>query len=136
MKTCSHCGAAKAEHDFYAQPKAASGLMSKCKECHKAAVKLRARTNPAVQAYDRERYKLPHRKEFGAFNARRWRKNNPERYKAQTALNNAVRDKRIFKQPCVECGTTENLHAHHHDYSKPLDVTWYCALHHHRHHHE
>lgn len=28
------------------------------------------------------------------------------------------------------CGTTEHVVAHHHDYSKPLDVTWLCEQHH------
>ena len=38
-------------------------------------------------------------------------------------------------QPCVECGSTVNVVAHHNDYSKPLDVVWMCwscHLQHHR----
>ena len=32
------------------------------------------------------------------------------------------------------CGTTTNIHAHHDDYSKPLDVRWLCNFHHGKHH--
>jgi hypothetical protein len=34
----------------------------------------------------------------------------------------------------VGCARTE-LHAHHHDYSKPCDVIWLCRLHHEAAHH-
>lgn len=108
--------------------------MSKCKECHKAAVRLRARTNPYVQEYDRARAKLPHRLANNSRISKRWRQENPDGYRAHTAVNNAVRDGRLLKEPCKICGTMKNLHAHHHDYKKPLEVEWLCALHHHRHH--
>jgi hypothetical protein len=55
-----------------------------------------------------------------------WRKKRPDAYRAHSALNNAVRDHRLEKEPCYFCGTPE-VHAHHHDYSKPLDVTWLCV---------
>ena len=33
-------------------------------------------------------------------------------------------------QPCEVCGTEENVHKHHEDYSKPLDVRFLCTTHH------
>jgi len=33
----------------------------------------------------------------------------------------------LVKQPCEVCGTTQNVHAHHDDYKKPLEVRWLCA---------
>lgn len=33
------------------------------------------------------------------------------------------------KLPCVKCGNIKSQ-AHHEDYSKPLKVTWLCAIHH------
>lgn len=32
----------------------------------------------------------------------------------------------IKKQPCETCGATYSIHAHHDDYSQPLNVRWLC----------
>ncbi len=42
----------------------------------------------------------------------------------------AVSSGRITRQPCSVCGTTVDVHAHHPDYNKPLEVTWFCRSHH------
>lgn len=135
-KTCIDCRDSKSLDQFYAHPYTADGRMGVCKECHKARVILRRRTNPMVQQYDRERYQRPARKAFAMATAKQWRIDSPEGYRAQTAVGNALRDKRLFKGPCEVCGTTKWVHGHHKDYSKPLDVQWLCAIHHHRHHAE
>ena len=54
-----------------------------------------------------------------------WRKTNQEKYKAQTAVGNALRDGKLAKKNCA-CGETKGVLGHHHDYSKPLDVIWMC----------
>lgn len=41
---------------------------------------------------------------------------------------------RLIKGPCEVCGTTENVEAHHDDYTKPMDVRWLCRFHHCEHH--
>lgn len=56
------------------------------------------------------------------------RQKYPNQYKAQNAVNNAIRDGRLHKAPCI-CGST-NVHAHHDDYNKPLEVRWLCPIHH------
>jgi hypothetical protein len=126
-KLCKQCLELKPLGDFYAQLRGANGRMGKCKECHKAAVKLRAKTNPAVQDYDRQRAKLPHRAANNATNTKRWRQEHPGAYRAQNAVNNAIRDGKLIKGPCCICSTTKNIHGHHSDYSKPLAVRWICA---------
>jgi hypothetical protein len=51
----------------------------------------------------------------------------PDQYFAKSAVNNALRDKRITKPDhCEICASTDRIHGHHHDYSKPLDVWWLC----------
>jgi hypothetical protein len=59
----------------------------------------------------------------------KYREMNPEKYKAHTAVHNAVRDGRLEKPDrCAHCHTAEvSIHGHHEDYSKPLDVVWLCA---------
>lgn len=123
---CRACHTEKAAGDFY------PGVASRCKDCHKTAMKFRRLTDPSVQKYDCERAKLPARKEMARKIKVRWRGDNPLAYKAQTAVNNAIRDGRLTKSPCSLCGTDENLHAHHKNYNRPLDVTWLCAKCHHR----
>lgn len=86
---------------------------------------------------DRSSEKYEQQKEM----SRNWKKNNPERHaelareyrarnkektKAQNQLNYAVRKGLIERQPCETCGTSERIHAHHHDYSEPFDVQWLC----------
>jgi hypothetical protein len=123
---CRMCNHEKTPADFYA------GNASRCKDCHKAAMKVRRLTNPYVQEYERGRAKTPPRKEHAGRVTAQWRKDHPDSYRAQTAVGNAVRDKRLFKGLCAICGTDQHVHGHHKDYAKPLDVVWLCAKCHHR----
>lgn len=127
MMRCRTCGTTKSLDQFYAHPTYANGLDTRCKSCAKAYQRTRSRTNPAVQEYDRRRAKHPHRIELRQRVGKKWREQNPDAYRAQTALNNAKRDGRIEAQPCFFCGASERVHAHHHDYGRPLDVTWLCV---------
>jgi hypothetical protein len=57
----------------------------------------------------------------------------------ETARNAVYRAKRrgdLVPEPCLFCDSTENIIAHHHDYTLPLEVTWLCRRHHGRVHHE
>jgi ribosomal protein S27AE len=50
------------------------------------------------------------------------------KHKARVAVRNAIRDGRLEKaEYCTKCGSSERLEAHHLDYSKPLEVQWYCS---------
>ena len=59
---------------------------------------------------------------------RRHAEAHPEQAAARHAVNNAIRDGRLERQLCEVCG--KYAHAHHDDYSRPLDVRWLCAVHH------
>lgn len=59
-------------------------------------------------------------------NTRRWRRKNPEKAIAHQLLNRAVAEGRITREPCQECGSTTQVHGHHNDYGKPLEVEWLC----------
>lgn len=136
-KTCIECAESKALQDFYAHPTNPDGYAGVCKVCHRARMKRRRMTNPAVQAYDRKRSSQPHRRANTIRVSAAWRAANPDAYRAHNAVNNAIRDGRMARGERCEvegCDATTGLHAHHDDYSKPLVVRWKCPLHHHREH--
>lgn len=45
---------------------------------------------------------------------------------AHRSVLKAIREGRLTRQPCQECGTAP-AEAHHPDYSQPLDVLWLCG---------
>jgi hypothetical protein len=52
----------------------------------------------------------------------------PHKQAARQAVSNAIRDGKIFRPAsCQQCSSGARLHAHHDDYSKPLDVRWLCV---------
>ena len=136
MNTCRACFQSLPASDFYASNK------SRCKKCVAASVRLnRAAKIEYYRSYDRSRSDLPHRSaaralyqmtdEFRISHAvasKRWDVANAIRKRAQIAVNNAIRDGRLIKQPCFVCGSS--AHAHHPDYSAPLAVSWLCPPHH------
>ena len=87
-----------------------------------------------VRAADRARYhrdKPKRRALVKLYHAR-----YPEKQKARQAVSNAIRDHRLERGPCAECGATEDdrgrpIQGHHgNGYENALDVTWLCQKHH------
>lgn len=58
------------------------------------------------------------------------KKRYPLKEKARQKLHQAIYSGKIDKKPCEVCGKKKYIQAHHSDYSKPLEVTWLCAIHH------
>lgn len=123
-KPCIKCGSKKPLSEFYKHARMADGRLNKCKECCKNYGALRRLRSDRPREIDKARYKAGKRKNSSPA----WRKQNPEKYRAQTTVNNAIRDGKLVRQPCRVCG--EKAHAHHPDYSKPLEVDRLCARHH------
>lgn len=63
-----------------------------------------------------------------------WCIKNPKKKKANGMVSSALASGKLIKGCCEECGTNKNIHGHHNDYNKPLDVRWLCAKHHNDHH--
>ena len=141
MKVCFKCSIEKPLSEFYANKSMLDGHVNKCKDCTKKDVlKHRSENIDRIREYDRnrpnkyERAKKQseyHKSEKGKqvrFKATKaYRSANPERYYANSAVNNAVRDGRLIRpNECSCCGEKCKPHGHHNDYSKPLDVIWYC----------
>ena len=126
MKNCFKCGAEKPLTEFYKHPQMKDGHVNKCKECNKRDVSLNRKDKiDHYREYDRQRgnRQTP---EYQKAKREKW----PQQYKAQTMVSNAVRGRKLFKEPCEVCHDTERVHAHHDDYSKPLNVRWLCPAHH------
>ena len=49
--------------------------------------------------------------------------------RARGLVRNRIWRGEMKRMPCEVCGNPKS-HAHHDDYSKPLDVKWLCAKHH------
>ena len=126
MKKCFKCGVEKELDAFYKHPHMKDGRVGKCKECNKRDVREnRASKAGYYREYDKRRgNRLPpgYDKEYRA--------RFPVKYKARTMVGNAIRDRKLFREPCEVCGSTDAVHAHHDDYAKPLNVRWLCASHH------
>ncbi len=133
---CKSCERALSANDFYASN------LSRCKECVKAGVKAnRSEKLDYYRLYDRQRYReRPERKAAAKKSANspagiaskekaiaRSKAEEPHKWAARYAVSNALRDGKLKRgTECFFCAATGKLHAHHHDYSKPLDVFWLC----------
>lgn len=49
---------------------------------------------------------------------------------ADKAVQKAVYDGTLLRQPCERCGRKRGVEAHHDDYAEPLQVRWFCRPHH------
>ena len=92
------------------------------------------------QEYERGRANAPHRVKARYDYARteggkeaRFRVNSahyyryPKRSSARYSVQNAVRDGKLMKpENCSKCNASGNIHGHHSDYNKPLEVIWFC----------
>jgi len=126
MKECFKCKKVYPLSEFYKHKQMADGHLNKCKECAKTDSTLNRGDNlERVRAYDRARGSRQSKEQVKAY-----RDKYPNKYKAHNIVNNAVRDGKLFPLPCETCFNTHNLHAHHDDYAKPLNVRWLCAKHH------
>lgn len=130
MKTCFKCGVEKPLDEFYKHKEMADGHLNKCKECTRAdSMRHRIDNLDAVREYDRRRGRLSERIALNIQTTKAMRQKPGYGY-AHSAVSYAIRTGRIVKKPCQMCGTEMGIHAHHDDYSKPLDVMWLCTVHH------
>lgn len=59
-----------------------------------------------------------------------YKKRNAKKVNARNRVYQAIKRGELERGPCEECGTTVDVHGHHHDYDKPLEVRWLCRAHH------
>ena len=143
MKTCFKCDQVKPLSEFYAHSGMLDGHLNKCKECTRNDVRSnRAARLEYYREYDRQRLHTEKREKstakykasdkyrvVQAKKLKKYRKLFPERSLAHSKVRHALRSGKLKRLPCEVCGD-EKSQAHHHDYSKPLDVQWLCDFHH------
>jgi hypothetical protein len=64
----------------------------------------------------------------------KWDGHNPVAKASHALVNAAIKNGILKRMPCEVCGSLEQNRAHHDDYMKPLEVTWFCEKHHREHH--
>jgi hypothetical protein len=122
MKQCFKCKSVLPLEGFYKHPAMKDGRLNKCKACTKLDVFLHRQENlEKIRAYDRARGNRQ-----SPDYAKEYRAKYPNKYKAHTIVGNAIRDGKLFPEPCCECGNPK-ANAHHDDYAKPLNVRWLCS---------
>lgn len=138
-KKCFKCGEILDLSEFYKHKQMADGHLNKCKKCsrkdsseHREAnidyylEYDRMRSSYHERKAQREKYKATEKgKERQREGAKIWVERNREKREAHIAVGNALRDGKLSREKCMECGE-ENAQAHHSDYSKPLNVDWLC----------
>lgn len=130
-KVCKICCYQKNKQQHFARnSKMVDGFINFCKLCVAAKKRKRRIFDEASREYDQRRGLTTERKEHFKNNQRKHREKYPEKYKARTALGNAVRSGLVVKpNKCAVCPRINGrITGHHTDYSKPLTVVWLCSL--------
>lgn len=129
-KKCFKCNKIRKLDMFYKHPDMPDGHVNKCKKCNKKDVSDNYRKNIDYYIkYEKERFKRPERKEQIKKYQQKRRKTFKGKNTARQKVNNAIRDGRLNKLPCEECGEIK-VEAHHVDYRSPLKIKWLCRKHH------
>lgn len=120
------CGLLKSVKLFFARGNS-SGIRSRCKRCDTARSSLwRAKNRERYRLYAKNQRKRNRDKE--TVKVREKYRNDSEyrkKVRARGMVNSHIRRGKLVRGSCEKCGS-EKAHAHHHDYSRPLDVRWLC----------
>lgn len=144
VRKCSKCQIVKPLSEFYRNRSSKSGYGYICKICGRTAANRYGMLNREkrlaalkkwreskkgksyIPKYQRTKSGLKKRKEY----SRAYFIQNREQMRAHTKIANLrVRKGKMLTQPCVICRNPK-ADAHHCDYSKPLEVIWFCRKHH------
>jgi hypothetical protein len=113
-RTCSACKEEKQLSEFWKDKRNKDGFMNACKECRRTYLSLWRQSNPeAARKHSHENYT-----------------NHKEEHGAHRFLCDNIKAGKISKpENCSKCGKrTADLHGHHEDYAKRLEVRWLCRV--------
>lgn len=126
MKICRTCQQAKPLDGFPINRGMSDGHLHHCSSCR--SIRNREDREARAELY-RERDRIRNASPKRVEERREWKASNREKTKAHNNLNYEIRAGRMERGACEVCGNAKT-DAHHHDYSKPLDVRWLCRRHH------
>ncbi len=126
MKICIECGEEKELSEFYNRKDSGDGKYPKCKSCHIIVTrKWNVNNREKVREYGRK-----HKYTRSPSDTRKYRLANPEKKRAQQAVNVAVKYGRmphISTRTCDTCGKPAQDY-HHPSYLNELDVIPLCRI--------
>jgi hypothetical protein len=143
VKRCTICKELKTLNDYSPAKEMRDGKASECKACH-AERNRQYRKNNTQSSRESGKKWRDKNKDHCCKMRIKWCKNNrqkeiertnrymekyPEKKRAVMDVRNAIRRGDMVRLPCEVCGLKRS-HGHHDDYSRPLEVKWFCALHH------
>ena len=119
MKTCTQCGEEKDLSAFYKDQRRLDGVRSHCKQCHNDAIRRRR-----IGTY------RPHANSNAEY-FRTYRRNNPEKIKAKSKVQIAIKRGELAPASACQCNDCSKpaVDLHHHSYEPKhwLDVVPLCA---------
>jgi hypothetical protein len=137
MKMCTKCKRSLVEKQFHRNKRMKDGLHIWCKQCVKKYKQHYQDTVCQTQEWKEkrnERKKSWKSASKEAVNERSAKacQNNQDKYQARRVVLYAIRHGELKKGPCEYADETcdGKVHAHHLDYSRPLEVQWLCVKHH------
>lgn len=130
IRKCKVCNVILNSENTYKRPAA---LLCKKHYNEYNLQRLRKNGYKAMKEYDSKRNKTPERKKQFRETAKKMSLKYPEKQRARLLTAYAVRIGTLIKKPCIICGELK-VEAHHEDYTKPMEIIWFCRKHHSIHH--
>ena len=128
-RRCLKCQEMKPLSDYHREKE--RGHKTTCRVCRNSMNRKYYSENiDSRRTYFRARNTTPERRAAWVRDDRRRRERSPDKNRARELVRAAVRAGKLERLSCEFCGETRGVHAHHEDYSKPLDVWWLCRVHH------
>lgn len=119
MKRCPKCGEDKPLSEYYKDKHQSSGVTSVCMECKRAYSKKYLSTENGLK---KKNEWLKHRYHI----------QDKEKQLARGKLKHAINIGKVSKpSECSSCRReylSKDLHGHHTNYKRPLDVVWLCQI--------
>jgi hypothetical protein len=113
IKLCTKCCFERPTTEFGIRHRSLDGLQAWCRNCYREYQREYARNYRDANKHRQSQH--------------RYRIKNQDKDAAHKAVHRALKTGELFMPLwCQRCHCVHEIEAHHHDYSKPLDVEWLC----------